>query len=69
VRARFGRERIRLIALTGFGQAADREAVHNAGFDQHLVKPVDLDLLIYTIRKEAHALRGTRPPGGDPARS
>jgi len=32
--------KIRLIALTGYGQAADRERAVNAGFDAHLLKPV-----------------------------
>jgi PAS domain S-box-containing protein len=31
----------RLIALTGWGQDADREQSRDAGFDLHLVKPVD----------------------------
>jgi two-component system CheB/CheR fusion protein len=31
---------IRLIAVTGWGQAEDREATRAAGFDVHLVKPV-----------------------------
>ncbi len=30
-----------LIALTGLGQAADRLRSHEAGFDHHLVKPLD----------------------------
>lgn len=34
---------IRLIAITGWGQASDRERTRAAGFDAHLVKPVDLD--------------------------
>jgi signal transduction histidine kinase len=34
-----------LIALTGYGQAEDREHAHAAGFDAHLVKPVDLVVL------------------------
>lgn len=33
--------RSRLIALTGWGQAAERQRTHAAGFDDHLVKPVD----------------------------
>lgn len=36
----FGREMI-LAALTGFGQPSDREKTAQAGFDAHLVKPVD----------------------------
>ena len=34
-----------LIALTGYGQAEDRERAKAAGFDAHLVKPVDLAAL------------------------
>jgi PAS domain S-box-containing protein len=30
-----------LVALTGYGRAADREKAMQAGFDHHLVKPVD----------------------------
>jgi PAS domain S-box-containing protein len=32
---------VRLVALTGWGQAADRERSRDAGFDLHVVKPVD----------------------------
>jgi signal transduction histidine kinase len=35
----------RLIAVTGYGQDADRERSKEAGFDFHLVKPVNLDVL------------------------
>jgi signal transduction histidine kinase len=31
-----------LIAVTGYGQASDRARAHDAGFDAHLVKPVEL---------------------------
>ncbi len=34
-----------LIALTGWGQASDRHLTREAGFDQHLVKPVDMATL------------------------
>ncbi|BBL75970.1 PAS domain-containing hybrid sensor histidine kinase/response regulator [Methylomagnum ishizawai] len=34
-----------LIALTGYGQAEDREKSRAAGFDRHLVKPVDFEAL------------------------
>jgi CheY-like chemotaxis protein len=36
---------MRLIALTGYGQASDRERALGAGFDAHLVKPVKFDEL------------------------
>ena len=34
-----------LVALTGFGQSADRNKALESGFDEHLVKPVDIALL------------------------
>ncbi|KQY54701.1 hypothetical protein ASD14_00380 [Lysobacter sp. Root494] len=34
---------VRLVAVTGWGQAEDRRRSLDAGFDQHLVKPPDLD--------------------------
>jgi CheY-like chemotaxis protein len=35
----------RLIAVTAYGQDEDRRRSHEAGFELHLVKPVDLDAL------------------------
>ena len=32
-----------LVAVTGWGQLADRERTRDAGFDQHLVKPVSVE--------------------------
>jgi len=37
--------RARLIALTGWGQEGDRRRAVEAGFDHHLVKPVDAESL------------------------
>jgi signal transduction histidine kinase/ActR/RegA family two-component response regulator len=34
-----------LIALTGWGQSADKERAAAAGFDSHLTKPIDADFL------------------------
>jgi signal transduction histidine kinase/ActR/RegA family two-component response regulator len=34
-----------LVAVTGYGQDSDRARAREAGFDHHLVKPVDLDRL------------------------
>ncbi len=53
LRARPGGDRLYLIALTGYGQAMDRERALAAGFDHHLVKPVD----VATIRRLLDAAR------------
>ena len=43
----------RLLALTGYGKAEDRQRALDAGFDHHLVKPVDLPaLLALLLRRE-----------------
>ncbi|HVT27553.1 MAG TPA: ATP-binding protein, partial [Lacipirellulaceae bacterium] len=36
---------IRIVALTGWGQEQDRRSTRDAGFDDHLVKPVDIGAL------------------------
>ena len=38
-------ERLILVALTGYGQATDKQRAKAAGFDYHLVKPVGLEAL------------------------
>ena len=40
---------IKLIALTGYGLAEDQRRVLEAGFDMHLVKPVDINLLLEAL--------------------
>ena len=39
-----------LIALTGWGQSTDKNRASDAGFDYHLVKPVDYDMLINCLQ-------------------
>ncbi len=46
---------IRLIALTGYGLAEDQRRVLEAGFDQHLVKPVGMDQLIEALAPAGEA--------------
>jgi signal transduction histidine kinase/CheY-like chemotaxis protein len=36
---------VRIIALTGYGQSEDLQRARDSGFDAHLVKPVDFDVL------------------------
>ena len=45
LRALPGLDTIKLVALTGYGQASDKERSRAAGFVAHLVKPVDLDAI------------------------
>ena len=46
-----------IVAITGWGQTEDIELAREAGFDHHLVKPVDPDALLKLVekRKTAHA--------------
>ena len=49
----------RLVALTGYGSAEDRERALAAGFDQHFVKPVSVDAIRTLLRGlPVHALPG-----------
>ena len=40
-----------LVAITGYGQESDRQRTRAAGFDEHLVKPVDFDAVQKILRK------------------
>ena len=40
-----------LIAITGYGQERDREASFEAGFYEHLTKPVDVDKLVALLER------------------
>jgi CheY-like chemotaxis protein len=43
-------EHVRIVALTGWGQEADRQRTRDAGMDHHLIKPVSLDALQTVLR-------------------
>ncbi len=49
-RLRARHDSLRLIALTGYGQERDRARAVEAGFEAHLVKPVELPELLDAIR-------------------
>jgi CheY-like chemotaxis protein len=49
LRARGGA--LHLVAITGYGQESDAARARAAGFDQHLVKPVDLDQVFEALAK------------------
>jgi PAS domain S-box-containing protein len=44
-----------LVALTGYGLAEDRERALAAGFDLHLVKPIDFDKLFDVLATRSHS--------------
>jgi CheY-like chemotaxis protein len=44
-RIRKDTQSMKLVALTGYGRAEDRERAEAAGFDAHLVKPANLEVL------------------------
>jgi len=48
-------DRVALVALTGWGQDEDRRRIREAGFDHHLVKPVDLASLQALLTSLARA--------------
>ena len=53
-----GLERLKLVAITGYGQPSDRERSAAAGFDEHLVKPVSIDAVQAAILRLTGGARG-----------
>jgi two-component system CheB/CheR fusion protein len=51
IRRQHARNELFLVALTGYGQDSDRQAVQLAGFDAHLVKPLKREQLVELLRK------------------
>ena len=51
IRAQAWGKRITLVALTGWGQESDRRRSQEAGFDSHLVKPLDLGKLTQLLAR------------------
>ena len=53
-----GHEKAVIVAITGYGQAEDRRRSSAAGFDAHMVKPVNPDELVKVVERTARARRG-----------
>jgi CheY-like chemotaxis protein len=51
VRASEVGRKVRLVAVTGYGRSEDHQAILDAGFDEHLVKPVDPRNLARALNK------------------
>lgn len=66
LRKSFPADALRLVALTGYGQAKDFERSRAAGFEAHLVKPVSLEALEAAIGRNCGE---EQPPGRTPGPS
>jgi CheY-like chemotaxis protein len=64
IRAQPWGQRITLVALTGWGQDSDRRRSQEAGFDSHLVKPLDLDKLTELLAALPLAVSGAPRAAG-----
>jgi PAS domain S-box-containing protein len=51
LRERLGSERLHLIAVTGYGQDTDRDRSREVGFEEHLVKPIEIATLLGLLDK------------------
>ena len=56
---------LRLIAVTGYGMEEDQRRSREAGFEAHLVKPIDLDRL-NTLLVDGDAAGSDQAPSGNP---
>ena len=64
VRAERPTHTTRLVALAEWGQQEDRRRSVEAGFDHHLVKPIDplhLRVLLNSVASDSHANEGSAP--------
>ena len=58
IRARREFQSLKLVALTGWGQAEDRRRTRAAGFDYHLIKPAEINELTALMRSIENGARG-----------
>ena len=61
VRANPACDGVVLIALTGYGEDADHARSREVGFDHHLVKPTDPDVLCQLLERHAASRHLIRP--------
>jgi CheY-like chemotaxis protein len=65
VRAALG-ETVFLIAVTAYGQPADREHSFSVGYNAHLTKPANLDKLLQLLGKRVNRSEHYSIPSGSP---
>lgn len=49
-------EAVRIVAVTGRGTSEDRKRSREAGFDAHVQKPIDIELLKSTLAQISYSL-------------
>jgi CheY-like chemotaxis protein len=64
LRAKYGWQRMRIVAVTGFGSEEHRAATRQAGFDAHVVKPVDVHVLESMLHTLFPEMRWSTKPTG-----
>lgn len=57
--------RMRLVALTGWGQDADRALAEAAGFDMHLTKPAEPERILAAIEADGPSAGEPAPPDAE----
>ena len=60
LRSRSVASQLTLVAVTGWGAEEDRRRAQQAGFDEHLVKPVDTKKVTELLRREGEKLSAAR---------
>jgi len=63
IRAMEATERMVIVAVTGWGDESHRRGTEAAGFDDHLVKPIDRDRLFRTLDRLTRVPTGQTSPG------
>jgi PAS domain S-box-containing protein len=61
IRARHGMESLRLIAVSGWGQAEDKQRAVEAGIDMHFTKPIDSARLSQVLSSQFRPARDQQP--------
>lgn len=52
---------IPVVALTAFAMSGDRDRLVNAGFDDYVAKPIDIDRLLDTVTRLSGVAGGATP--------
>ena len=57
LREALAERRIVIAAVTGFGYASDRARTKEAGFDGHLIKPIEAKILLDFVAQQVETFR------------